>query len=1452
MFSPEDFIIRRQCTPFCEEKCKYAGQHHKILVSIINCVDNRGYTKFTRTIAKFVKKGWNLNHPIEDPDPEFRYPLIHWATVLGNVMVLRWCVNEPSLYLNKRWGQRSETALHRLMVCGYSALRESNVNMLKTFKKLVKLLKVLLPSKDDNKDLPIHVAAKVLVERPLVDDSRFDRTYTEMLKILLKVTCEVDAELLNYRNIEGNTVMHIVAQHDKGAEIVEMLVENGADCELSNLEGFKPIDIARARDATDVLDLLSRSNEDLEPSKNDDKCGLEEIGDMDVIYIESDDDTDNNNSDDHDEAYIRNLLQRVKSERDDGNDVYDVDNANDPDWNVADIDASTSNETLFSTDEESFDIDVPGISLNQAKPTDLHSKNSSVNSEKPKCDLKRKLADNESLRKSEVKKSKVLRKESEGVLPILEIQLNKSKFKSLKRKIRQEATGTQKAAKGLFGASSSPERTPTPNKKIPESQVTFKDEVVEETLETSQSFAQRFNSAADTTENLETVEEHSDQENECELFSSKVTNTLSRLFSDEMKETQDRLNYLPVSHVKERSPAIELAKNRHSSPDLTTEKPTDEISRSTTSKEIAQAPEDSKDSFSSSDESRSAWQSVNGLKSNLSPQREVFEISKSLKTRTEQPIGTSSSTLTAEQDLSTPTEQLLTMEKQRSSPSPGLIEQHKSTPSPPSTEQPRGLSFTRKRIEDVITSLRERQQSGITSRRGSCESASSTENNPTPTVRMQQSDSTIGMEATTCSFIKEAKSNLTSDEKSESNIENQTSALVETDKQEQILSSNDDEPKDEEVSPLPEQNRSSVNTDCNVSIKKEVDDTQNSGKCLNNRAESGQKQPDVCSSAVSQENNQTTARSLSNDVRAKQGAKELQRIPRNALPTQIQAGSYRAMIPGGDSTSTTVTEKPSGEDAGTDMHAHISSDGGENYQPLQSLTPEVESMIKEVINDRPPVCTSNGIVAPDYDPVYSVIDKMCEEMYGISSGLQRSNEEQNETTKQAERSPQGNVAQKPEPKVDEAIKIKQEPGADDNESQTVTHDQILRTPTRENESGSCAASPVQTDTMQGQPVPTPIPAFQPVIPPPQRNIQNQTQVQSFAPQQQFPTNIRPGQAQLFLVLQSQTPGLAQAPQLGVQQQGPRLVQRTQHLQTPPSAQHLQNPLLVQHLQTPRGQVRPERVLQRPIERQRAQPSQINPRTLTPEQIQYLTHVQQRYRMASVKQISWNNVRRQVNSQNFGVTQQNIRPANVRRPEIPIENRETHPVPVLRPVSQSVIAPATYVPRNTTTMQVPSRHLLVQPRNPAARQLTLEQYKQYYQTRANNQTSISAQQIQPSIVVGRFAANQANFSEGQIHHVSNLSHGNVQRQTGVQIQASNAPRVLHEPVVTTPTVVGPDIVTAMANQINQDPTSRSAVTASVPAIVISAEPTMNSVSTSQVSGNGVSNSTSEKPVCTMGK
>ena len=1573
MSSPEDFIIRRQCTPFCEPKCKYAGHHHRILVSIINCVDDKGYNEFTKTIAKFVKKGWNIDDPIADPDPEFRYPLIHWATVLGNVMVLKWCVEEPRLNLNKRWGQRSETALHRLMVCGYSALRENTDNILKTFKKLVKLLGFLLRSKDDNRDLPIHVAAKILVERPLMSDSRFDGTYTEMLKILLKMTCKRDVELLNCRNNDGNTVMHIVAQHDKGAEIVEMLLENGADCDLPNSEGLKPIDIARARDATDVIGLLSKNDEDLGfskndeelvSSKNDDDYGLEEIGDIDIIYIESDDDVDRNNNDDNDDAYIRNLLERVKSEPDDGNDIYEVDDTNDPDWNFTDMDASTSNETLLSADEDSFDIDMPVISSSQAKPmgNNLNSKNSLATSKKPKCDLKRKFSDKETLKESLAKKSKaatVQRKESKAVSPKLEIQLNKTKFKSLKRKIREEATGARKAAKGLFGFSSSPDKTPTPKEEIPPSQSTSQDEFVEEILESSQSFAQKSNSATVTIELLETVEEQSGQGNKCELSSSETTRTLPGMCADEMREAQDQLlNYLPSSRVKDPLPTATPA---NPSPDV---KSSEEIPQSVTSQEVSLALEDSQCSFNSSEEIRSAWQRINGkiagcgtLKLNLSQLSEVFDILKPVKTRIEQSLCTSSpasveqdslspSPSSTENDSSTSTEKLLTTEKQRSSPIPGLIERksNRSTPSPHSTDQHR----PRKRIEDVITSLRERKQAGISSRRESCESISSTESNATPTGKKEQSNSIVEKQAET------AKSHLTSDEKSDSKSEQQTVVRGESDEEGQILGSstsvtNNEQANDQGVSPLQKQNHKSMIPGSNVVIKKEVDNTQYGGKCSNDRSKTDQTQPAVCTSAASQaaesESSQTTASNLANKVGGKKGAKKKQRIPRNALPTQVQSGSYRAMIPGGASTPTTMFEKPSSEAASTDTPAHDSGDGGETYQPLQSLTREVEKITREVTDGCPSISTADNNLASDYDPLFNVIDKICEEVYGISSGPQRSKEKQSETTKQAESTVQSNPTAAPEPKINTQIKIKKEPGVEDTESQTVTHGEILETSTSQNESGGVgrgAAGLVQSDTTQGQAVTTqnqPL-AFQPVTQPPQSTMQNQTQVPNFAQEQQLLTNVRqnacPGQPLLplrYLLLQSQPSGLIQESQRGVRQQGlssnpqpqllvhqpqtqgqvqqlqthasvqqrqaQELVQRllthpsAQQLQTQPSVQQLQTHGQVQQLQTqqsvqylqvqgqvqqpqtdssvqqlqPSGQVRPEHVIPRPVEGQGVPLAQINRRILTPEQTQYLNNVQHRFRTAAqgtVNQISANNARRQVNSQNVAVTQQNItRPANMRRPHIPLENRGTSQLPPWN-VSRPVVIPrnnntgARYVTQNNTRIQVP-RNLLGRPNDPHARQPTLEQVTQYLylQTRTNPQTIIQPQQIQQSTLVQTSAATQSNLSEEQVQvsnqiPVSNLSHANVQRNlTATQIRPSN-PAAASDGRLTTRSVPGPDMETAMANQINQDPTNRSGIRTSAPASLISANLSTNTVSTLQSGGNGVSNPSSEKHVYTVGK
>ena len=1324
MFSPESFIIRRQCTPFCEAKCKYAGHHHKILVAVINCVDNRSYNEFTKTITKFVRKGWKVDDPIEDPYPEFRYPLVHWATVLGNVMVLKWCVDQ-GLNLNKRWGQRSETALHRLMVCGYSALRENSHNILKTFKRLVKLLKVLLQSKDDNKDLPIHVAAKVLVERPLMGDSRFDPTYTEMLKILVRITCELDPELLNCRNRDGNTVMHILSQHDKGAEILKLLIENGADCDLPNAEGIKPIDIAKAKDVTDIIGVLSKNDEDHNSScskneddhnsscsKNEDDTGLEEIGDIDIIYIESDDDMDNNN-DEKDETYIRNLLERVKSEPDDemdetNEDTNDAEDKKDPDWNDTDLEASTSNDTLFTIDEDSYDIDGPFASLNDsAFDGNLGEQRCISRNDKQTSTLKRKSSDKETVQGPEEKKLKnpnAQGKERKVISPKLEIQLNMPKFKSLKRKIRQETMLGEKAAKTVFPVCSSPDLT-TQTQEIAQTRTVSpsNEEFAQQAPESSQNLLEKEETGADTAVAVVTVSEQSNEQNESVLSSSKFAGTLPGMCTEEIEQVQGQLiNYL--SSVKESLPTTKPAENLFPSSEVASEEiPQPRTLSSSREESIPQTTEDAQRSFSSSAEIRSAWQRLHGkiaghgsLKDNLSQLGKLFDILKPAETRTKSPVGTSTpSPVTIESDRSSSgssTEQessipgglsmeqqlssssLLTMDQQRSSPGLVLSEQHysnQSTPSPP-TDHPR----SKKRIEDVITNLKERH-----SRRESFESSSSTESNSIQDqLNGKQSDSITEQQATTDTSlrIQTAKKYLTNGEGSDDALERQVAVELHASRSSTPLTNND-QANDQSVLPLSENDLSKTTKisqvqNSDIVIKKETNDSERSGKFVDGNVTNGETPTTSRSSVTSQGgiNQKAVSDHDSNTVTKKSSKRP--RIPRNALPTQVQAGSYRAMIPGGFSTSTFETPADDGASTSTDTSDSGAGRSDGTYQQLSSLTSEAERLCEEINNASSSphtVVSSGGKTDSNYDPLYSVIDEFCEEVYGISRGPERRRKKQGETSKRAEDSVQNNATQpqslaqsevaptpgqvedqgslptqtqsttQKQPEVE--IKIKQEPGVEDSytQSQTMAHDQTLENPadqTRVSVPGQIqqAAGQMQTNTTQGQVVSTQIQPTLPLATQPTENIaQGQTQV---------PRNV---------LLQQQHP---------LQTVGQNTVQTLEHVpaqsQTQPVGFATQGP---GYIPTPQntGQIRLQHMIPGPFQEMVHVQGQGRGRIQVPRQI--LAQVLHKHFPGMVHLLSPNGTRRPANPQNVGMNQQNVtRPVN---PQNVRMNQQNVPRPV---------------------------------------------------------------------------------------------------------------------------------------------------------------------------------------------
>ena len=85
-----------RCTPFCRP-CDKGYKHHELLVALLNTRDvEQGFSDETdhdllkNVINKHKSKGWDINSEISEENEEFRFPLLHWACVLGKIRTVRW------------------------------------------------------------------------------------------------------------------------------------------------------------------------------------------------------------------------------------------------------------------------------------------------------------------------------------------------------------------------------------------------------------------------------------------------------------------------------------------------------------------------------------------------------------------------------------------------------------------------------------------------------------------------------------------------------------------------------------------------------------------------------------------------------------------------------------------------------------------------------------------------------------------------------------------------------------------------------------------------------------------------------------------------------------------------------------------------------------------------------------------------------------------------------------------------------------------------------------------------------------------------------------------------------------------------------------------------------------------------------------------------------------------
>lgn len=155
------------CTPFCEENCEFQGQHNDMIMSLVNLHESDGEC-LDAWKECVISLGCDLNEPLEDPNPNFRYPLLHWAAMLGNVKAVQCLLTEVRVSLRKgnSRGISNETVVFSMVRYLHEGVKCKNPNQVsKIFVNILdSLLKrdsnLLLVKEVSNSNTVLHLCAQ--------------------------------------------------------------------------------------------------------------------------------------------------------------------------------------------------------------------------------------------------------------------------------------------------------------------------------------------------------------------------------------------------------------------------------------------------------------------------------------------------------------------------------------------------------------------------------------------------------------------------------------------------------------------------------------------------------------------------------------------------------------------------------------------------------------------------------------------------------------------------------------------------------------------------------------------------------------------------------------------------------------------------------------------------------------------------------------------------------------------------------------------------------------------------------------------------------------------------------------------------------------------------------------------------------------------------------------------
>ena len=220
-------------------------------------------TEFKKALDKFAKTKWLRGDCVPDKNDKIRFPLIHWACILGKYKVLEYLVSQKGFELTVKTGKNQEGPLFSMAqnfsrgVDPKSSIKYIESMLGHILEVFLKYMPEALCEKETNSDDSVlHCCAKRCCS---------DTHSRAFLKVLLlkikesdKFSAEKEEDFLSAVNKKGDTFLHLMVADEKSTETLNYLFGNFASAseklsKTKNNQGKTPRQIAVEKRSLEML-----------------------------------------------------------------------------------------------------------------------------------------------------------------------------------------------------------------------------------------------------------------------------------------------------------------------------------------------------------------------------------------------------------------------------------------------------------------------------------------------------------------------------------------------------------------------------------------------------------------------------------------------------------------------------------------------------------------------------------------------------------------------------------------------------------------------------------------------------------------------------------------------------------------------------------------------------------------------------------------------------------------------------------------------------------------------------------------------------------------------------------------------------------------------------------------------------------------------------------------------